>query len=581
MRFNTRSGRRLVVLLLAIVGLGLMAAFAATSEMAFGVAGIAAWTGLLIAVLMGVRYRAGVALASLDRISSALEDVRAGQADLQRRIEAGGEQSRRFHMRSMERFGFLGKEYLARLDSLAARIGVLSADQAALAGRVEEERENNSRFRARIHDKLGSQARDHRARQAALQAMFEQVVQQHRDAEGAAAAARRALIDVETLILRAFADVSENLEAARLESTIRLDAQGEQAAQAGRAIAALDGKLSGIASQAAGIISGLQDGDFTEGVRSTVARLEAEVRASREHMVSLFELEAKGRGERLHSVEEAFASQAREVAHGLASIRSRLDDDVAPSLAGVQPKIDGLVARTEELFGKDGRALQAVLRRGADWLRYETVQEIEALQRLRDRLHVGADAPLLGGWAMDPTAMLYLVNHVLDGRPGLIVECGSGASTVWLAKALEANGGGRLVALEHDPVYAQQTRAALVHHNVEKFVDLRLAEIGEVDLEGKSYPWYVNAMDGIDGVDVLLVDGPPKRIGPLARYPALPLIADRLKRNALVMVDDYNREEEQKMVGLWHRRFPELGPSTKLAGARAIVCFWKADSAEA
>src|SRR5690606_36121731 len=138
MRFNTRSGRRFVVLLLAIVGSCLMAAFAATSEVTFGVAGIAAWAGLLIAVVMGVRYRVGVALASLDRVSSALDDVRAGQADLRRRIEAGGEQGRRFHMRSMERIGFLGKEYLARLDGLAAGIGVLSADQAALAGRVEE-----------------------------------------------------------------------------------------------------------------------------------------------------------------------------------------------------------------------------------------------------------------------------------------------------------------------------------------------------------------------------------------------------------------------------------------------------------
>jgi hypothetical protein len=53
------------------------------------------------------------------------------------------------------------------------------------------------------------------------------------------------------------------------------------------------------------------------------------------------------------------------------------------------------------------------------------------------------------------------VQLVMERRPGLVVECGSGSSTVIVARCLRERGRGRGVALAQDPVFAEHTRNLL------------------------------------------------------------------------------------------------------------------------
>lgn len=57
---------------------------------------------------------------------------------------------------------------------------------------------------------------------------------------------------------------------------------------------------------------------------------------------------------------------------------------------------------------------------------------------------------------------------------------------------------------------------------------------------------------------MLVVDGPPAATGPQARYPSLPMLIDRLAKNATVVLDDAHRRDELKIVEEWEASFPEF-----------------------
>ena len=166
---------------------------------------------------------------------------------------------------------------------------------------------------------------------------------------------------------------------------------------------------------------------------------------------------------------------------------------------------------------------------------------------------------LLGGWAADPLLLRHAVEMLAELRPGLVVECGSGSSTVILARCLRRLGVGRLVSLEHDPEFARRTQAQLKLHGVEDVVTLVTAPLVERRApDGRALRWYApNYEPALSApVDVLLVDGPPGSEGPRARYPALPLLASHLAPACAVLLDDTDRQDEREIAQEWAR---ELG----------------------
>jgi predicted O-methyltransferase YrrM len=185
----------------------------------------------------------------------------------------------------------------------------------------------------------------------------------------------------------------------------------------------------------------------------------------------------------------------------------------------------------------------------------ETVSSVSALFALHGTLDTGSLPPAAGGWAARPETLLALVSEVLDRRPSLVVECGSGASTVWLALALKQLGGGTVVSLEHHEGFAEQTRAALRRCGLEDYAEVRSAPLTDVDVDGVTVPWYSpDALKGLDRVDLLFVDGPPAATGEHARFPAVPLIDVRLATGATVALDDANRPDEDEIVRRWTER---------------------------
>jgi predicted O-methyltransferase YrrM len=133
-----------------------------------------------------------------------------------------------------------------------------------------------------------------------------------------------------------------------------------------------------------------------------------------------------------------------------------------------------------------------------------------------------------------------------------VVECGSGSSTVWLAAACRERGRGRVVALEHDPDYGEQTGAALAANGLTDHAEVRVAGLEPLELDGETFQWYARgAWSDLTGIDLLFVDGPPGATGPHARYPALPVFAPGLQDDAVVVLDDTVRAEEAEILRRW------------------------------
>jgi predicted O-methyltransferase YrrM len=144
-------------------------------------------------------------------------------------------------------------------------------------------------------------------------------------------------------------------------------------------------------------------------------------------------------------------------------------------------------------------------------------------------------------------------------KPEMVVELGSGISTLVTAYALAKIGSGRIVSLDHEAQFAEHTNRLLRSHQLDHIAKAVHAPLVETEAGGQRFRWYdTKALAGVGAIDLLIVDGPPGKDEPLARYPALPVLADRLSERAWVLVDDAARKDETEMVARWVAMFPRF-----------------------
>jgi predicted O-methyltransferase YrrM len=183
-------------------------------------------------------------------------------------------------------------------------------------------------------------------------------------------------------------------------------------------------------------------------------------------------------------------------------------------------------------------------------------RQTEALFSLFSSLRPSHPLPPMRGWTISPDAANALVTLIDIERPRVIVEAGSGVSTVLCAYALRAIGEGRIVSLDHEAEYAARTREMLKRHELQEFATVHHAPLKPVTLGNESLSWYDQApLETIQSIDLLIVDGPPTKRDPLARYPALPLLLDRLSPSALIFLDDCDRPADRATIERWLREF--------------------------
>jgi len=166
--------------------------------------------------------------------------------------------------------------------------------------------------------------------------------------------------------------------------------------------------------------------------------------------------------------------------------------------------------------------------------------------------------PVTKDWSAAADFLKMIADYSVANRPETIVECSSGTSSLVLSRCCQLNKCGHVYSLENGEQFVGQTQHQLDDFLLSDYCDVIHAPLHAVRLADETFEWYELKDFAIDKIDLLVIDGPPGFIQKHSRYPALPLLYDRLADRCAVFLDDAARDDEQEVVRLWLQMYPEL-----------------------
>ncbi|QAU35535.1 hypothetical protein [Janthinobacterium sp. 17J80-10] len=297
-------------------------------------------------------------------------------------------------------------------------------------------------------------------------------------------------------------------------------------------------------------------------------------------------------------------TKARDEQTKITAERQTLHDKAVSDSAQQVGQITELLKIQQTRLDKMEQGLRQQITKGLE----NSTKQIESFIGIETYLSRGQLLPALHGWPISADFALYLINLLEKNNYDLILEFGSGASTVLMASAIvkqlqrhpmvqvphSENDGRhfhrnigsdgehhfpthiaqenvnrsvidlvpRVVTFEHHRQYFDETREKLHQAGVAEVVELIHAPLQDYATpSGEQFLYYdcekkiaeiATLLDGRKAKILLLVDGPPGATCKLARYPALPIVLRNLATHRLdVLMDDFDRQDEKEIVSRW------------------------------
>lgn len=222
---------------------------------------------------------------------------------------------------------------------------------------------------------------------------------------------------------------------------------------------------------------------------------------------------------------------------------------------------------TTPLFARD--ADLEVERSPSDWLRLVAFGAIQWPWLLKSlyggrkreksallaRLGLPGDAlPNLGSWKADTSFLDRIAGLVAEQKPRVVVELGTGATTLVTARALSLSApGGRLISFDQHEDFVDATRDWLSHHG--EHAELHHAPIVSATGDWRDLWYDLPALPA--QIDLLIVDGPPWTIDAETRGRAS-ILFDRIVPGGRVILDDAARPGERLVGRDWARDWPDF-----------------------
>lgn len=244
---------------------------------------------------------------------------------------------------------------------------------------------------------------------------------------------------------------------------------------------------------------------------------------------------------------------------GLKNETSRRDDAMGKNIVEIRGKVNDLKGDLRTLGQRQSterRETRVQYQQKLD----DQVALLESFMQLQRLVPMPLPMPRPGTWAASEDLLLWLAGYVLEHRPRLVVDLGSGQSSVWMAGAMRQAGyDGRVVGIDHEEQYARATEQLGQRQGVTPWLTVIHAPLVEESIGGRAVTWYdVSALSSLSEIDLLCVDGPPAQGSEQARWPALPFFRDRMSAGGRVILDDMIRVDEQQIAQDWSGRFPDM-----------------------
>jgi tRNA A58 N-methylase Trm61 len=113
-------------------------------------------------------------------------------------------------------------------------------------------------------------------------------------------------------------------------------------------------------------------------------------------------------------------------------------------------------------------------------------------------------------WPISPDFANIVISLIGEHRPGLVLEMGSGVSTLVAAYSLQEIKEGVVISLEHDERFASISAANIAKHGLQNIATITYAPLKKVTIQGKSWLWYdMQQPENLAPIDMLIIDGPP------------------------------------------------------------------------
>ncbi|MCW9013130.1 MAG: class I SAM-dependent methyltransferase [Gammaproteobacteria bacterium] len=180
----------------------------------------------------------------------------------------------------------------------------------------------------------------------------------------------------------------------------------------------------------------------------------------------------------------------------------------------------------------------------------------DSYQFLEQKLGLKSNIPYTKDWSAAADFLEIIIDHCLEARPETIVECSSGLTSLVLARSCQINNQGHLYSLENGEEYADNTRNSLQPYNLSRHASILLAPLTPIAIGQQEYLWYTLESLPDSSIDMLVIDGPPGFIQKHSRYPALPLLFDKLSNHSVIFLDDAARKDEKEIIKKWQTEFP-------------------------
>lgn len=156
------------------------------------------------------------------------------------------------------------------------------------------------------------------------------------------------------------------------------------------------------------------------------------------------------------------------------------------------------------------------------------------------------------GWGNDGyAANIDYLEEVAKGAAatnGPILECGSGLTTLLLGM-LAGRRGIAVRSLEHSAVWQQRIASLLTKNDIAnvEVLSAPLRDYGD-------FSWYDPPLPKLpDSFQLVVCDGPPGQTKG-GRYGLLPVVGERLRAGAVIVLDDADRPGELELVNRWQEK---------------------------
>lgn len=151
----------------------------------------------------------------------------------------------------------------------------------------------------------------------------------------------------------------------------------------------------------------------------------------------------------------------------------------------------------------------------------------------------------IGAWALDVDSIHFYWAELLRLRPEIIIECGSGTSTIMAATYFKKEGiNGKLISLEQSEEEKASIEATLQKLNLADYVSVYYVPVGA----DQNYDFSKFKPNMPQKADLILIDGPRG-----SRLNTLPNLKTFAKSGARWFLDDALRDSEQAYLQAWSK----------------------------